>query len=47
MLKRFKKRELLIYDNLNKIRPFIEKNKICYDIRGLIINFCMFFDISI
>ena len=39
MFCKFKKRELLINDNLNRIDSFIGKNKICYDIRGLIINF--------
>ena len=39
MYKLFKRKELQINENLYKIHPFIEKNNICYDIRGLIMNF--------
>ena len=39
MFCKFQKKRLLIENNLNRIDPFIEKNSICYDIRGLIINF--------
>ena len=39
MFCKFKKRGLLICDNLNRIDSFVGKNKICYDIRSVIINF--------
>ena len=39
MYKLFKRKELQINENLNRIDPFILKNDICYDVRGLLINF--------